>query len=84
MVREDIFKILRESGVGVPAYYEPITFEVDGKKGQYMRSRSGCYFCFFQQKIEWVWLLEQHPDLFEKAKYYENQKDGLPGIKVKV
>ena len=77
LVREDIFKILRESGVGVPAYYEPITFEVDGQKGQYMRSRSGCYFCFFQQKIEWVWLLEQHPDLFEKAKYYENQKDGF-------
>ena len=77
LVREDIFKILRESGVGVPAYYEPITFEVDGKRGEYMRSRSGCYFCFFQQKIEWVWLLEQHPDLFEKAKYYENQKDGF-------
>lgn len=77
LVREDIFKILRESGVGVPAYYEPIKFEIDGQEGQYMRSRSGCYFCFFQQKIEWVWLLEQHPDLFEKAKYYENQKDGF-------
>ncbi len=77
LVRDDIFKLLRESGVGVPAYYEPLKFEVDGKEGEYMRSRSGCYFCFFQQKIEWVWLLEQHPDMYEKAKYYENQKEGF-------
>ncbi|MBK8609278.1 MAG: phosphoadenosine phosphosulfate reductase family protein [Chitinophagaceae bacterium] len=77
LVREDIFKILRESGVGVPEYYEKIEFEVEGKIGEYARSRSGCYFCFFQQKIEWVWLYEQHPDLFEKAIQYENAKDGF-------
>lgn len=74
LVKEDIFRILRESGVGVPAYYEEIPFEVDGKTGTYCRSRSGCYFCFFQQKIEWVWLYEQHPDLYEKAMSFE--KDG--------
>lgn len=74
LVKEDIFRILEDSGVGVPAYYHPIEFEVDGKVGTYNRSRSGCYFCFFQQKIEWVWLLEQHPDLFEKASQFE--KDG--------
>src|SRR5690606_2106594 len=45
--------------------------------GEYARSRSGCYFCFFQQKIEWIWLYEQHPDLFEKARKYENEKDGF-------
>lgn len=77
LVRDDIFKILRESGVGVPKYYEKLEFEIDGKKGEYARSRSGCYFCFFQQKIEWVWLFEQHPDLYEKAKEYENAKDGF-------
>jgi 3'-phosphoadenosine 5'-phosphosulfate sulfotransferase (PAPS reductase)/FAD synthetase len=77
LVREDIFKLLRESGVGVPEYYEKIEFEVEGKIGEYARSRSGCYFCFFQQKIEWVWLLEQHPDLYEKAIQYENAKDGF-------
>ena len=66
LVKEDIFRLLRESGVGVPTYYEEIPFEVDGKQGTYCRSRSGCYFCFFQQKIEWVWLLEQHPDLYKK------------------
>lgn len=74
LVRDDIFKILEESGVGVPAYYNKIKFEVNGKKGEYARSRSGCFFCFFQQKIEWVWLYEQHPDLFKKAMEYE--KDG--------
>jgi len=69
--RNDIFKLLKDSGVGVPAYYEKVTFEVEGKKGEYARSRSGCYFCFFQQKIEWVWLYEQHPDLYQKAIEYE-------------
>ena len=77
LVRDDIFRILRESGVGVPEYYEKISFEVDGKKGEYARSRSGCYFCFFQQKIEWVWLYEQHSDLFKQAMQYENEKEGF-------
>lgn len=74
LVRDDIFRILRESGVGVPDYYNKKDFEINGKKGQYARSRSGCFFCFFQQKIEWVWLYEQHPDRFSKAMEYE--KDG--------
>lgn len=74
LVKDDIFKILEESGVGVPAYYNKIEFEVDGKKGEYARSRSGCFFCFYQQKIEWVWLYEQHPELYKKAMKYE--KDG--------
>ncbi|MDP3927926.1 MAG: phosphoadenosine phosphosulfate reductase family protein [Bacteroidota bacterium] len=74
LVRDDIFKILEESGVGIPAYYNKIEFEINGKKGEYARSRSGCFFCFFQQKIEWVWLYEQHPELYKKAMEYE--KDG--------
>jgi uncharacterized pyridoxamine 5'-phosphate oxidase family protein len=74
LIREDIFRILEESGVGVPAYYNKIDFEINGKKGQYARSRSGCFFCFFQQKIEWIWLYEQHPDLYKRAMEYE--KDG--------
>ena len=71
LVKSDIFKILEESGVGVPEYYKKIKFEVNGKMGEYARSRSGCYFCFYQQKIEWVWLYEQHPVLFNKALEYE-------------
>jgi hypothetical protein len=73
LVREDIFRLLEESGVGVPSYYNKIEFEVDGQKGAYSRSRSGCYFCFFQQRIEWVWLYEQHPNLFKLAMEYEKE-----------
>jgi len=58
LVKADIIRLLYESGLGLPGYYE-------------WRSRSGCYFCFFQQKIEWVGLLENHPDLFAKAMEYE-------------
>ena len=56
--KADVFRILEEAGLGVPAYYE-------------WRSRSGCFFCFFQQRIEWVGLLERHPDLFKQAMDYE-------------
>ncbi|MBU2496186.1 MAG: phosphoadenosine phosphosulfate reductase, partial [Candidatus Omnitrophica bacterium] len=55
-----VFRILEESGLGIPKYYE-------------WRSRSGCYFCFFQQRIEWVGLLENHPELYERAKRYERE-----------
>lgn len=58
--KDDVFRILEESGLGIPEYYK-------------WRSRSGCYFCFFQQKIEWVGLLENHPDLFASAKSYERE-----------
>lgn len=78
LVRADIFRILEDSGVGVPEYYKEIEFEVNGKKSKYARSRSGCFFCFYQQKIEWVWLYEQHPELFAKAMVYE--KDGYTWI----
>jgi hypothetical protein len=74
LIRDDIFRILEETGVGVPAYYKKIDFNIDGKQSSYARSRSGCFFCFYQQKIEWVWLYEQHLDLFKKAMVYE--KDG--------
>jgi 3'-phosphoadenosine 5'-phosphosulfate sulfotransferase (PAPS reductase)/FAD synthetase len=55
---EEVRRILDESGVGLPSYYE-------------WRTRSGCYFCFFQRRAEWVGLLERHPDLFAKAATYE-------------
>jgi len=75
LVRDDIFQILEDSGVGIPAYYNKRKYqvEIDGeiKTGYYSRSRSGCFFCFFQQKIEWVWLFENHPQLFKEAMKYE-------------
>lgn len=55
---EFVEKMLDESGLGFPGYYK-------------WRTRSGCYFCFYQTKREWVGLYENHPDLFEKAKQYE-------------
>lgn len=58
ITKPDVFRILEEAGLGLPDYYK-------------WRSRSGCYFCFFQRKGEWAGLLENHPDLFEKAKAYE-------------
>lgn len=57
-----VIDILENSGVGYPKYYE-------------WRSRSGCTFCFFQQKIEWVRLRERHPEAYEAAKALE--KDAL-------
>jgi hypothetical protein len=35
------------------------------------RVRDNCYFCFFQRQSEHLWLLETHPDLFEKALKFE-------------
>lgn len=56
--KQSVLEILEGSGLGLPRYYA-------------WRTRSGCTFCFFQQKIEWVRLKEQHPDAFEEAKAYE-------------
>ncbi|MGZ8243101.1 phosphoadenosine phosphosulfate reductase domain-containing protein [Methylomagnum sp.] len=58
ITKEDVTKILESSGLGLPDYYK-------------WRSRSGCYFCFFQRQEEWAGLLKHHPGLFEKSKQYE-------------
>lgn len=75
--RAAIFQLLEDSGVGVPEYYKKLEYEVDGQVGEYARSRSGCFFCFYQQKIEWIWLYEQHPDLFKQAQHYEKVDEGF-------
>lgn len=56
--KASVIDILEGSGLGLPDYYD-------------WRSRSGCTFCFYQQKIEWVRLRERHPEAFEEAKRYE-------------
>ena len=53
-----VLEILEGAGLGLPEYYA-------------WRTRSGCTFCFFQQKIEWVRLMERHPEYFEEARRYE-------------
>ena len=62
IVKSDIPNILRRNGLDLPEYYK-------------WRSRSGCSFCFYQQKIEWLKLMEHHPDLFEQAKQFEKADD---------
>ena len=52
--REGVTRVLEDAGIGLPAYYE-------------WRTRSGCYFCFYQRKAEWIGLAERHPELFERA-----------------
>lgn len=71
---DQVYQLFHDNGVKIPGYYDEIEFEIDGQKGVYNRSRSGCFFCFYQKKIEWIWLYERHPDLFRKAQEYE--KDG--------
>ncbi len=63
LVIRDIERLLTESGLGLPTYYE-------------WRQRSGCTFCFFQRTGEWVGLKERHPDLYEEAKRYESERGG--------
>ncbi|ABK77274.1 3'-phosphoadenosine 5'-phosphosulfate sulfotransferase (PAPS reductase)/FAD synthetase [Cenarchaeum symbiosum A] len=49
-----VIKILDDAGINLPEYYK-------------WRTRSGCYFCFFQRKAEWVGLADHHPELFKRA-----------------
>lgn len=59
----EVERILDSAGLGLPEYYG-------------WRSRSGCYFCFYQQVAEWQGLKERHPELYERAKTYEVMKKG--------
>jgi len=62
LVRADIIRILEDSGIGLPPYME------------WGRTRSGCYFCFYQQKIEWVRLKEKRiRHCSTRAKEYEEK-----------
>jgi 3'-phosphoadenosine 5'-phosphosulfate sulfotransferase (PAPS reductase)/FAD synthetase len=58
ITKRDVLNLLANNGLGLPEYYK-------------WRSRSGCYFCFYQRRLEWLKLKMTHPDLFEKAKSYE-------------
>jgi hypothetical protein len=49
--------------VGVPEYYE-------------WRSRSGCFFCFFQRREEWLGLAERQPKEFARAVEMQKQEGG--------
>lgn len=63
ITKDDVLRLLRDSGVDLPGYYR-------------WRTRSGCYFCFFQRKKEWAGLLEEHPHLYNLAMEYEKPDEG--------
>lgn len=56
---DGVMRILEDSGIGLPPYLS------------WGRSHSGCFFCFFQSKYEWVQLLKRYPDQFAAAEQYE-------------
>jgi 3'-phosphoadenosine 5'-phosphosulfate sulfotransferase (PAPS reductase)/FAD synthetase len=58
--KDGVMEILDSSGLGLPNYYK-------------WRSRSGCTFCFFQRRSEWIGLKENHPKAWEHAKSLEKE-----------
>ena len=58
--RDGVMRILTDAGIGLPTYYE-------------WRTRSGCYFCFYQRKAEWIGLAQRHPELFDRAAAIERK-----------
>lgn len=66
---DGVLKILADAGVGLPTYYE-------------WRTRSGCYFCFYQRKAEWIGLADRHPELFQQAVAIEQKVLRNAGIDV--
>ena len=58
--KDGVMEILESSGLGLPDYYK-------------WRSRSGCTFCFFQKRSEWIGLKENHPEAWEHAKSLEKE-----------
>ncbi|MEQ1762138.1 MAG: phosphoadenosine phosphosulfate reductase, partial [Pyrinomonadaceae bacterium] len=56
--KKEVIGLLDDFGIGLPEYYS-------------WRTRSGCSFCFFQRKYEWVMLSEKHPKKFAEAIEYE-------------
>ena len=58
--KDGVMEILESSGLGLLDYYK-------------WRSRSGCTFCFFQKRSEWIGLKENHPEAWEHAKSLEKQ-----------
>lgn len=64
---DDILRLLDDAGIGLPDYYK-------------WRTRSGCYFCFYQRKAEWVGLADRHPELFERARQIERKVLAEAGV----
>lgn len=59
LVLQDIYRLLEDT-VGIPPYYR-------------WRTRSGCYFCFYQRRVEFAILYYLYPELFNESKKYETE-----------
>ena len=59
--KQGVRQLLEMSGVGWPKYYE-------------WRSRSGCTFCFFQQKNRMASFKGTSPEAFEEANLMRKQR----------
>lgn len=57
----DVYRLLEET-VGIPPYYR-------------WKTRSGCFFCFYQRRVEFAILHYLYPDLFVESKKYETEHD---------
>ena len=62
--KKEVIQILNNSGIGLASFYK-------------WKRRSGCYFCFFQNKMDWISLYEHYPKLFEKAASMEKYSDKI-------
>lgn len=56
---QKVFQILEET-VGMPEYYK-------------WKTRSGCFFCFYQRRVEYAILYFLYPELFKYSKKYETE-----------
>ncbi|MEZ8965072.1 hypothetical protein BCS96_09165 [Vibrio breoganii] len=79
LVRQDIYDILQNADLfhdTEQARNNPLSSQAKGLPGYYdWRSRSGCTFCFYQRKIEWLRLLEKYPESFAEAEQYEKRAE---------
>lgn len=62
--KKEVIQILNDSGIGLAGFYS-------------WKRRSGCYFCFFQNKMDWISLYEHYPKLFEKAVSMEKYSEKI-------
>lgn len=81
LVREDIFRILEESGVGVPAYYNKIAFDVNGKKGNIQEVDQDATFVSFSKKLNGFGCMSNIPNYSKKQ--WSMKKTVTHGGKVK-
>ena len=62
--KKEVIQILNDSGIGLAGFYS-------------WKRRSGCYFCFFQNKMDWISLYEHYPKLFEKTVSMEKYSEKI-------